>query len=90
MGCVGLEVLFDVVGTCSTEDDDVEQRVGTQSVGTVYRDTGSFTGGVQSWNDLILSVLVDSQDLSGVLGGDTSHATTVSKDSTDCVELTHL
>jgi hypothetical protein len=73
--CTRGQVLLDVVGACSTENDNVEQRVGSESVGSVDRDTGGFTSSVKTWNDLVFSLFVDSEDLSSVLGRDTSHAT---------------
>ena len=42
-------------------------------LGTVYGHTGGFTGGVKTGNDLVVSVLVNSQDFTSVLGGDTTH-----------------
>jgi hypothetical protein len=39
----------------------------------VDRDTGSLTSSIQARDNLVLSILIDAQNLSGVLGGDTSH-----------------
>lgn len=67
------EVFLDVVGTSTTEDDNVEQRVSTKTVGTVDRNTSGLTGGVETGDDLVLTVGVLGQDFAGVLGGDTTH-----------------
>lgn len=53
----GREVLGDVVGTGSTEDDDVEKGVGSKSVGTVDGNAGGLSGGVETGDDLVLTVL---------------------------------
>ncbi|SGY16829.1 BQ5605_C012g07003 [Microbotryum silenes-dioicae] len=69
----GLERLRDVVGDSATEDDNVEERVGTETVRAVDGNTGGLAGGVETRHDLVLAVLVNGQDLTGVLGGDTTH-----------------
>lgn len=74
VGHTGLERLGNVVGARSTKDDNVKQRVGSESVRSVDGHTGGLSGSIQSRNDLVLSVLVDGEDLSGVLGRDSSHA----------------
>lgn len=71
--CTRGVVVPDVIGTRSTKDDNVEERVGAETVSTVDGDTGSFTGGVETGHDLVVAVLVDGQDFTGVLGRDTTH-----------------
>lgn len=68
-----LEGLGDVVSASSSEDDDIEKGVGSESVGSVNGNTGSLSSGVESRNDDVVSVLVDGDGLSGPLGRDTSH-----------------
>lgn len=74
MGSVGGKSFFNVVCASTAEDDNIEQRVGTESVSTVDRDTGGFTGGIKTGNDLVFALLVDGEDFTGVFGGDTTHA----------------
>lgn len=52
-----LEVLGDVVGTSSSEDDDIEKRVGSESVGSVNGNTGGLSSGVESRDDDVVSIL---------------------------------
>jgi hypothetical protein len=51
------ERLLDVVGACTTKDDNVEERVGSQTVRAVHRHAGGFTGSVETGDDLVVSVL---------------------------------
>ena len=51
----------------TAEHVDVEERVGTETVCTVYGDTGAFAGRVQTLDDLV----VVAQHLTVDLGGDT-------------------
>lgn len=71
--CARLQGVRDGVGDGTAEDDQVQQGVGAQSVGTVDGDTGGFTAGHQAWDHLVLAVLVDGETLTGPLGGDTTH-----------------
>ena len=73
VGRVGGQSITNVVSASTTEDDDIQERVGTKTVSSVDRDAGSLAGSVQAGDDRVLSVLIDSQDLSSVLGGDTTH-----------------
>jgi len=59
-----------VMGYRSSEYDEIQQRVGSESVGSVYGYTGGFSSGVQSLDNLVLAVL-DGDDLTSVLGWDT-------------------
>lgn len=72
---------FNVVGACTAKDDNVEQRVGTESVSTVDRDTGGFTGSIKTGNDFVVALLVDGEDFTGVLGGNTAHAVNLVSES---------
>ena len=75
----GGQSLLDMVRTCTTEHDNVQQRIRTKTVGTVYGHTSSLTRGVQSRNDLVLAILVDGQYLARVLRRDTTHCNSVRK-----------
>ena len=84
--------LLDVVGASTAEDNDVEERVGAETVRTVDGYTRGLTGGVQTLNNLVVAILfmatisissgcvvqssthlVGSENLTGVLGGNTTH-----------------
>lgn len=73
MGLARGEGVTDVVGNSATEDDDVEERIGAETVGSVDGDGGSFTGSIEARNDDVVSVLVDGEHLTSVLGGNTTH-----------------
>lgn len=79
MGLSRGEVLSDVVGASTTEDDDIQKRVGTETVSTVDGDTSSLASGVQSGDDLVLAVFVNRDDFTSVLGRDTTHCPRVSE-----------
>ena len=53
----GSQVLLDVVGGGAAEDDDIQQRVGTETVSTVNRHTGSLSSSIKSRHDLFLAAL---------------------------------
>lgn len=69
----GSEVVTDGVGDGTTEDDQVQEGVGTKTVGTVDGDTGSLTAGEEARHDLVVAGLVHGQDLTSVSGRDTTH-----------------
>jgi hypothetical protein len=73
VGLAGSGDVTDTVRHSATEDDQIKQGVGTQAVSTVDGHTGGLTTGVQTRNDLLLAVLIHIQDLTSVLGGDTTH-----------------
>lgn len=79
VGAQGLELgagargVTDLVGDGTAKDDKIQQGVGTQTVGTVDGHTGGLTAGVQTGDNLVVAGLVDGQDLTSVLGGDTTH-----------------
>ena len=69
----GSEVVTNGVRNSTTEDDQVEEGVGTKTVGTVDGDTGGLTTGEETGDDLVVALSILSNDLTGVLGGDTTH-----------------
>lgn len=69
----GAEVVADGVGNGAAEDDKIEEGVGTKTVGTVDGDGGGFTTGEQTWDDLVVTLGILSDDLTSVLGGNTTH-----------------
>lgn len=73
MGLAGSECVTDVVGDSTTEDDDIEEGVGTETVSTVDGDRRSLSSGVETRNDLVVAVLINGEDLTSVTSGDTTH-----------------
>ena len=53
----GGQSLLDVVSASTTEDDDVEKGVGTETVSTVDRHASSLSSSIQARNNLVLAVL---------------------------------
>ena len=67
------EVVANSVGNGTTEDDEVEEGVGTETVGSVDGNASGLTASEETWNDLVLALLVNGKDLTSVLGWDTTH-----------------
>ena len=51
------EGLFDVVGASAAEDDDVQERVGAETIRAVYRDTSGLTSSIKTGDNLVFTVL---------------------------------
>ncbi len=47
-----------MVSTRTTENDNIEQGVGAETVGTVDGDACRLAGGVQTWDDLVVAALL--------------------------------
>ena len=69
----GGEVVTDGVRNSATEDDQVEEGVGTKTVSTVDGDTGGLTAGEETGDDLVVTLSILSDDFTSVLGRDTTH-----------------
>ena len=87
-GIAGLGNVGDAEGTGTTKDDNVQQRVGTQTVGTVDGGTGGFTGGEETGDDLVVdkvarSVKLGPDDLTVMVGGDATHVVVHSRQNGD-------
>ena len=67
------QFLFNVVGAGTTEYNDIKEGVGSETVGSVDRHTSSLARSVESRDNLVFPVLVDSQNLARVLGWNTTH-----------------
>lgn len=65
----------------TAKDDKIEERVGTETVSTVDRDTGRLTAGVETGNNSVLALSVLSKSLTSPLGGDTTHIVVDSGDN---------
>jgi len=72
-GLTGLVGVGNAVGTGATEDDNVEQRVGTETVSTVDGDASSLTGSVEAWDNGVGVTVLEGKDLTVVVGGNTTH-----------------
>ena len=73
VGFARCQVLLDVDCTSTTEDDDIEEGVGSETVGSVNRYASSLTCSVEPRNNLVFAVLINGQNLAGVLGRNTTH-----------------
>ena len=65
--------LADTVGSSTTEDDDIEEGVGTATVGTVDGGAGGLTSSEETLDDLLSVLLGGLEDLSEVVGRKTTH-----------------
>ena len=73
-----LELVPDRVRDGSTEDDEIQQGVGPQSVGAVHGHARGFAAGEETRDDVVLAVvvvviIVDGDHLARVPGGDPAH-----------------
>ena len=68
MGLSRRQSLLNVMGASTTEDDDIEERVGAETVRAVDGHTGGLTGSIQTRDDLVLAVLIkmNNQQMSDV------------------------
>ena len=57
----------------SSKDNKIQQRVGSESVGSMDRGASGFSCSHQSWDNNIIAVLIRLEHLGFVVGGDTSH-----------------
>jgi hypothetical protein len=73
VGFAGCKCLRYVVRTSATENDDVEEGIRTETVGTVYGHASGFAGSVETWDDLVLPVLIDGKHLASILRRNTTH-----------------
>jgi hypothetical protein len=68
-----LEVFHGRVTGRLAEDQQVKQRVGTETVGTVHRGTGAFAASIEARHDGIHVAVLRHDDTTGVMGRDTAH-----------------
>lgn len=67
------EVIADSVGNGTAENNQVEQGVGTETVSTVDGHASGFTTGEETGHNLVVALLINSEHLTSVPGGDTTH-----------------
>ena len=72
LGLTGFVKLFGGTGGCSSKNDQIKQRIGSQSVGSVHRCNCCLTCGHQSWHKYFLTV-DHFCHLSFVVGGNATH-----------------
>ena len=68
-----LQSVLDVMSTGSSEDNDIEERICAKTICTVNTDTSGFAGSVQSRDDSLFSIFVDSENFPSILRWDTTH-----------------
>jgi hypothetical protein len=68
-----LEIVTDSMGDGTTEDDQIQERVGSEAVGTVDGNASSLTACEETWNNLILALAVNCKNFTGVFRWDTTH-----------------
>lgn len=66
-------VLENVNSTGSSEDDQVKKRVGSKSVGSVHGVSSALSGGVESWHNLVSLLGRIVENLSLIVGWNSSH-----------------
>ena len=69
----GAEVVTDGVRNSAAENNKIQEGISTKTVGTVNGDRGGFTTGEQTGNDLVVTLSILCNDLTSVLGGNTTH-----------------
>ena len=73
LGLTRLLVLFSSFSASATENDQIEERVSSKSVGSMDRSTGSLTAGKQAWNYLVITLSILREDLTTPVGRNTTH-----------------
>ncbi len=69
----GVEVVADGVGNSTAKDDEIQERVGTETVSAVDRHASGLTTSKQTRHNLVIASLIDSDDLASVASRDTTH-----------------
>lgn len=69
----GVEVVADGVGNSAAKHNEIQERVGTETVSTVDRHASGLTTGEQARDDLVVARLVNGDDLTSVASRDTTH-----------------
>lgn len=68
-----LVLLGNGLGASTSEHHQIQQRVGSQTIGTMHRAGSGLTSSIQSRHDHILAVLVDGDNLAAIVGRNTTH-----------------
>jgi hypothetical protein len=67
------EIGSNMVGAGTAEYNNIQQRIGSETVGAVYRSTSSLTSSIETRHNVIWITVLHCHDLTMVVGGDTSH-----------------
>ncbi len=73
LGCARFRGGATALAGCATEDDKIDQRVGAETVGAVYGDTGRFADGHQTGHDRIRVSILLGQYFAMIIGRDAAH-----------------
>lgn len=65
--------LLDMVSASPSENDDVQERIGSKTISSMNRDTCSLSSSVKTGYNLILTFLIDGDYFAGELCRDTAH-----------------
>ena len=68
------------VGCSSAKDNEIEERVCSESVGTMDRCAGDLTSSKETWDNLVLAVFAKSEDLSLPVSWNATHVVVDSGD----------
>jgi hypothetical protein len=71
------------VGSTTSENDEIKEWVSTKSVSTVHWSASNLTGSEETWDNLVLAISSESDDLSLPVGWDTTHVVMDSGDDWD-------
>jgi hypothetical protein len=83
LGSTRLGGLSNVVSASATENNDIQQRVGTETVSTVDGHTGSLTSGVETRDDRVGVTIARGNNLTSVESRDTTHVVVNSGENGD-------
>lgn len=68
-----LAILLDRLSGGSTKYNQIQERVGSQSVGTVYRSARILTSAVKTWNNVVIELGISVDALRSPVGWHTAH-----------------
>ena len=61
------------VGGSSSKNNEIEKRVSSKSVSTVYRSASNLTSSEKTWDNLVLAISTCGDNLSFPVSGNTTH-----------------
>jgi len=78
-----LKSFFDMMSTSPTKNNNIQKRIGTKSIGSMYTHTSSFSSSIQSRHHFLFACLVNSQNFAGIASGDAAHVVVDSRQDGD-------
>lgn len=78
-----VKVVADSVRNGSAKDNQIQERIGAESVSTVHGYAGSLTASKQTRNDLVIASLVNGKNLTSVFCRNTAHVVVDSRQDGD-------